>query len=206
MIGTIANVGTFSTSRTSEISGEYLTVPKRFGIKEGYVYVNTIQVSDSQNYYIQPIEDYCAEYISFVMNSMLFRTIISQASKVEMSLTIEKIKGISLPFVPLGQQRMFGKLEHLIASLMAKGNERNRDENLQLNVFSSLRDYICLELFPGIITETDIKFILPFTEMMEQICSENKDLATTLINSLFTPGNVVMDNMKKARIMLSNIK
>jgi hypothetical protein len=140
------------------------------------------------------------------MNSMLFRTIISQASKVEMSLTIEKIKGISLPFVPLGQQRMFGKLEHLIASLMAKGNERNRDENLQLNVFSSLRDYICLELFPGIITETDIKFILPFTEMMEQICSENKDLATTLINSLFTPGNVVMDNMKKARIMLSNIK
>lgn len=206
MIGTIANVGTFSTSRTSEISGEYLTVPKRFGIKEGYVYVNTIQVSDSQNYYIQPMEDYCAEYISFVMNSMLFRTIISQASKVEMSLTIEKIKGISLPFVPLGQQRMFGKLEHLIASLMAKGNERNRDENLQLNVFSSLRDYICLELFPGIITETDIKFILPFTEMMEQICSENKDLATTLINSLFTPGNVVMDNMKKARIMLSNIK
>ena len=206
MVGAAATVGTYNLLRMSEDKGDYLIVPKKLGLKDGYIYANNIEVNDSFAYYIKPKDEYCAEYLSLIMNSMLFRTVLRQAAGGEVSLTIERIKSVSLPMVPLSQQRVFAKLEHLIAQLMAKGNERSKDENLELNVFSSLRDYICLELFPGVLSNTDIEFIAPYTEMMIQIEGESEDMAKEIMSQLFTPGNILMDNMKKARILLSETK
>ena len=205
MIGTEATVGTYNTTlNNKEKAGEYLIVPKKFGLKEGYIYINSLFFESGQSYYIRPNDGFCAEYISFVMNSMLFRTIAAQASKGVATFTIEKIKAISLPLVPFKQQRLFAKLEHLIAKLMIKGDGRNRDENLQLSVFNSLRDYISLELFPGVLTDKNISFIAPFTDIMDQI--DGTDMAKEIMDLLFAPGNVLMDNMKKARILLTEAK
>lgn len=206
LLGTVALVGTYNPMRMSELNGEYLIVPKKMGLKDGYIYANSIGICEGFAYYIQPKEEFCAEYISFVMNSMLFRTILRQAAGGEVSLTIERIKNVSLPLVPLTQQRVFAKLEHLIAKLMAKGNDRSKDENLEISVFGSLRDYICLELFPGVLTNTDLEFIAPFTEMMAQLEDASDDMASVMMSKLFTPGNILMDNMKKARILLSGTK
>lgn len=206
MVGSVATVGTFNPSRVGDEKGEFLVVPKKLGLKEGYLYSNNVEVKDVFAYYIQPKDDICAEYISFVMNSMLFRTVIRQAAGGDVSLTIEKIKSISLPLVSLSQQRLFAKLEFLIAYLVAKGNDRSKDENLELNVFSSLRDYICIELFSGVLSNTDIAFIAPYTKMMAQIESEGLDIAKEMMSQLFAPGNILMDNMKKARILLSDTK
>lgn len=69
------------------------------------------------------------------------------------SLTIEKLKSISVSLVPYDEQRIYARLEHSLSELVAKREGLNREENLQYNLFSTLRDYLCLELLSPEITE-----------------------------------------------------
>ena len=82
-----------------------------------------------------------------------------------------------------------------------------KEETLQLNLFSNVRDYICFELYqPNFKKDTGIEFLNPFKDLMQDITGEEKEQANQIADKLLKPGNVLMDNMKKARILLSDKK
>ena len=47
------------------------------------------------------------------------------------SLTIEKLKSISVSLVPYDEQRIYARLEHSLSELVAKREGLKREENLQ---------------------------------------------------------------------------
>ena len=70
-----------------------------------------------------------------------------------------------------------------------------------------MRDYICFELYqPNFKKDTGIEFLNPFKDLMQDITGEEKEQANQIADKLLKPGNVLMDNMKKARILLSDKK
>jgi hypothetical protein len=70
-----------------------------------------------------------------------------------------------------------------------------------------VRDYICFELSqPNFKKDTGIDFLNPFKELMLHINGDEQEQAHQIVDALLKPGNVLMDNMKKARILLSEKK
>lgn len=205
LLSSIAEIGTYSYAQSKFAGVDYLKVPKKFGIQDGYVYHNSIESGDSFAYSIKLSKEVCAEYLSFLINASLMRLNIAQTTPSPVSLTIEKLKSISVPLVPYAEQRIYARLEHALACLVAKGKERSRDENLQYNVFFMLRDYLCLELLrPEFTEQHKLEFIGPFMELMRQLDNENEPLSSGILRDFFAPGSQLAENMKKARVILTD--
>lgn len=205
LLSSIAEIGTFAYAQSKYAGEDYLKVPKKFGIQDGYVYTNSVESGDSFAYCIKPSKEVCAEYLSFLLNASLLRLNIAQKTPSPVSLTIEKLKSISVPLVPYAEQRIYARLEHALAGLVAKGEGRSRDENLQYNVFSTLRDYLCLELLrPEFTEQHKLEFIRPFMELMRQLDGENEQLSIGILRDVLSPGSLLAENMKKARVILTD--
>lgn len=182
-----------------------MLLPKKLGLEEGYVFVNTMVSSMAPAYVFKPNNLVIAEYLSLLMNSTLFRVYLNNDGSKSSMLTIERIKTLKLPYCQLEVQKTLGELEHLIAHLKVKEMALTREERLQLNLFSNLRDYICLELYqPDFKDQTGIEFIAPYLKVMQSTSGDEDQRAQQLVDILLKPGNTLMDNMKKARIVLSN--
>ena len=65
------------------------------------------------------------------MGCYLWKSQWRSAYRSLVSLTIEKLKSISVPFVPYDEQRIYARLEHSLSELVAKREGLNREENLQ---------------------------------------------------------------------------
>ena len=65
------------------------------------------------------------------MGCYLWKSQWRSAYRSLVSLTIEKLKSISVPFVPYDEQRIYARLEHSLSELVAKRDRLNREENLQ---------------------------------------------------------------------------
>lgn len=205
LLSSIAEIGTFAFAQSKFAGEDYLKVPKKFGIQDGYVYHNSVESGDSFAYGIMPSKVVCAEYLSFLLNASLMRLDIAQTTPSPVSLTIEKLKSISVPLVPYAEQRIYARLEHALAGLVAKGNGRSRDENLQYNVFSTLRDYLCLELLrPEFTEQHKLEFIRPFMGLMRQLEGGNEPLSIGILRDVLSPGSLLAENMKKARVILTD--
>ena len=148
----------------------------------------------------------CAEYVSFLLNSSWARLDLAQTPPEPVSLTVEKLKAISLPIIPMPKQQAYVRLEHVLAPLVAKGQDRNRDENLEYNVLSTLREYLCIEIIrPEYTKQHGLEFISPFMDMMELLKDIDDDnLPIAILKTIFTTGNVLVENMKKARVILTD--
>ena len=110
-----------------------------------------------------------------------------------------------MPLVPYAEQRIYARLENALAGLVAKGEGRSRDENLQYNVLSTLRDYLCLELLrPEFTEQHKLEFIKPFIELMRQLEGGNVPLSIGILRDVFSPGSLLAENMKKARVILTD--
>lgn len=205
LLSSIADIGTFAFAQSKYAGEDYLKVPKKFGIQDGYVYINSVESGDSFAYCIKPSKEVCAEYLSFLLNASLMRLDIAQTTPSPVSLTIEKLKSICVPLVPYAEQRIYARLEDALAGLVAKGEGRNRDENLQYNVFSTLRDYLCLELLrPEFTEQHKLEFIKPFIELMRQLEGGNEPLSIGILRDVLSPGSLLAENMKKARVILTD--
>lgn len=208
ILASIAEVGTYSHARSKFVSEVYLKVPQKYGIQDGYVYLEREDnhTADPFSYYIKPRSGVLAEYVSFLLNASLIRLSVAQNPPAPVLLTIEKLKSVSLPIVPLAEQHYYARLEHVLAPLVAKGSERNRDENLEYNVLSTLREYLCLEIIrPEFTKQNDLAFTESFKDMMLFLRNINDDdLPTNILKTIFSPGNPLMDNMKKARVILTD--
>ena len=205
LLSSIAEIGTYAYAQSKFAWGSYLKVPKKFGVKDGYIYQDSVESGDSFAYCIKTSKEVCAEYLSFLLNASLMRLNIAQTTPSPVSLTIEKLKSISVPLVPYAEQRIYARLEHALAGLVAKGEGRNRDENLQYNVVSTLRDYLCLELLRPVFTgQHRLEFIKPFMELMRQLEDRNEPLSSGILRAVFAPGSILAENMKKARVILTD--
>ena len=205
LLSSIAEIGTYAYAQSKFVGIDYLKVPKKFGIQDGYVYHNSVESEESFAYCIKPFKEVCAEYLSFLLNASLMRLNIAQTTPSPISLTIEKLKSISVPLVPYAEQSSYARLEHALADLVAKGKNRSRDENLQYNVFSTLRDYLCLELLrPEFTDQHKLAFITPFMELMRQLDNQNEPLSSGILRDVFAPGSLLAENMKKARVILTD--
>lgn len=204
VLSTISEIGTYASAQSKLDGTEYLKVPKKYGIQDGYVYHDSIESGNDFAYYIKPSKEFCAEYLSFLLNASLMRLNIAQTTSSPVSLNIEKLKSVSLPLVPYAEQRIYAVFEHALAALVAKGETRNRDENLQYNVFSTLRDYLCLELQrPEFTKQHKLEFIKPFLDLMRRLDGENESIPSGILRALFAPGSLLAENMKKARVILT---
>lgn len=205
LLSSIADIGTFAFAQSKYAGEDYLKVPKKFGIQDGYVYINSVESGDSFAYCIKPSKEVCAEYLSFLLNASLMRLDIAQTTPSPVSLTIEKLKSICVPLVPYAEQRIYARLEDALAGLVAKGEGRSRDENLQYNVLSTLRDYLCLELLrPEFTEQHKLEFIKPFIELMRQLEGGNVPLSIGILRDVLSPGSLLAENMKKARVILTD--
>ena len=205
LLSSIADIGTFAFAQSKYAGEDYLKVPKKFGIQDGYVYINSVESGDSFAYCIKPSKEVCAEYLSFLLNASMMRLDIAQTTPSPVSLTIEKLKSICVPLVPYAEQRIYARLEDALAGLVAKGEGRSRDENLQYNVFSTLRDYLCLELLrPEFTEQHKLEFIKPFIELMRQLEGGNEPLSIGILRDVLSPGSLLAENMKKARVILTD--
>ena len=204
VLGRMAEVMSYSNPKALTSAGKYLLIPKKLGLDEGYVFLNTLSSSVSPAYVALINGMIVPEYIAFLMNTSLFRLIMIRKGGKTTVLTIERLKSLELPYCNLEFQAACGRLENLIAQLKLLDSTLTREERLQLNLFSNLRDYLCLELFqPKFTKETGIEFIVPFVKMMDGIGGEDKQCAQQIADELLKPGNLLMDNMKKARILIN---
>lgn len=204
LLSSIVEIGTYAYAQSKHAGVDYLKVPKKFGIRDGYVYHNSVESGDVFAYYIKPSQGVYAEYLSFLLNSSLMRLNIAQTTTAPASMTIEKLKSKDVPLVPYDEQRIYARLEHSLSELVAKREGLNRDENLQYNVFSTLRDYLCLELMSPEFTEQHkLAFIAPFMELMRQLEDGNEPLPIGIVRAVLAPGNLLAENMKKAYVILT---
>lgn len=205
MLGQVAEVLTYSDQVS--FSGKQLFLPKKFGTEDGYIFVNALTPTVKPAYLLRPNSGIKAEYIAFLLNSSLFRMSYTHQTSGKSTLNIERIKGFNLPYCDLDSQEVCGRLEHFIAQYQIDSPALKKEEKLQLTLFSNVRDYICFELFqPNFKKDTGIEFLNPFKELMQGITGDEKDQAHQIADTLLKPGNMLMDNMKKARILLSDKK
>lgn len=202
MLGQAAEVLTYS--ETASFSGKQLSLPKKLGVEDGYVFVNILTPTVKPAYLVRPRPGVIPEYIAFLLNSSIFRMAYTHQTSGKPTLNIERIKSFNLLYCDLDGQVVCGKLEHLIAQYQINLTALSKEETLQRNLFLNVRDYICFELFqPGFKKDTGIEFLNPFKELMLQINGDEHEQAHHIAELLLKPGNVLMDNMKKARILLS---
>lgn len=210
LLASIADIGAYVHAQSKYAGEEYLIVPKKFGIQDGYVYLdsNSKLVDNPFAYYIKPRAGVFAEYVSFLLNSSWARLDLAPKTPEPTLLTIEKLKALSVPIVPVPEQQAYARLEHVLAPLVAKGQDRNRDENLEYNVLSTLREYLCVEIIrPEYTKQNGLEFISPFMDMMGLMKDIDDDmLPLAILKTLFTPGDVLVENMKKARVILTDEK
>lgn len=208
LLASIADIGAYVHAMFKFVGEEYLTVPKKFGLQEGYVYLERDPklTANPFAYYIKPRAGVCAEYVSFLLNSSWARLGLAQNPPESVSLTIEKLKAISLPIIPMPEQQAYARLEHVLAPLVAKRLDRNRDENLEYNVLSTLREYLCMEIIrPEYTKQHGMEFVSPFMDMMTLLKDIDDDnLPIAILKTIFTNGNALVENMKRARVILTD--
>ena len=204
MIGKMAEVLSYSNPKALASAGKHVILPKKLGPEEGYVFVNAMVSANIPAYVVTVNENVLPEYIAFLLNSSLFRFLLNKQGSKTAVLTIERIRSFTLPYKGLECQAACGRFERMIAQLKMSETALTREERLQLNLFSNLRDYLCLELFkPDFTKDTGITFLAPFMKMMEEISGDEKQCAGQIADALLKSGNLLMDNMKKARILLN---
>lgn len=204
LLGKMAEVLSYSNPKALTSAGKHLLIPKKLGFDEGYVFVNTLNSTANPAYVALVNGMIVPEYLAFLMNSSLFRLLLNSKGSKMTVLTIERLKSLELPYCNLEFQAACGRLEYLIAQLKIFDSTLTREERLQLDLFTNLRDYLSLELFqPSFTKGTDLEFMAPFVKMMDGICGEDKQCARQIADELLKPGNLLMDNMKKARILIN---
>lgn len=204
LLGKMADVLSYSNPKALTSAGKHLLIPKKVGFDEGYVFVNTLSSTTNPSYVALVNGMVVPEYIAFLMNSSLFRLLLNSNGSKTTVLTIERLKSLELPYCNLEIQAACGRLEHLTAQLKMLDTALTREERLQLDLFTNLRDYLSLELFKAeFAKETGIEFLAPFVKMMDRISGEDKQCAQQLADELLKPGNLLMENMKKARILIN---
>lgn len=203
MIVTIADVGTYSQAQIKPIIGDYVALPRRVGMW-GEVYMNSYLPSDSFAYYITSVVGFSLGYIAFVLNSTTFRLSLLSDSSSVVFLTLETVCSFSIPVISEATQSDLAQLEQLIEALTIKGEFRSQEENLQYNVFITLRDYLCLELLrPDFTHEHELMFITPFMEIMTHLKETNHNsFPSALVREVFVEGNLLLENIKRARAVL----
>lgn len=203
-LASVAEVGTYSTAQSKHAGEEYLTLPKQYGIMQGYAFLNTARQGDTFAYYVKPGEAVLVDYLAFLLNASLIRLSIVQDSQVPENLTIEIIKSISLPIVSLPDQQIYGRLERMLSAVVAKGESRTREETLQYNAFSNLRDHLCLQILrPDYTQENNLEFIAPFKEILVRLDNAgNGSSPSALLKELLIPGNPLLEAMQTARTIL----
>ncbi len=208
ILASIVDVGTYASAQTKLAGEEYLTIPKKYGVAEGYVYMNDVNPNESFAYYIKTGESLTPEYLSFLLNATLIRLSLAPDSQVPINLTIERIQSLTLPIVPLSEQCIYAILEHIISRLVAKDSARTHDEDLQYNVFSTLRDYLCLQLIRQDFTkEHNLDFITPYKAIISSLLDQETidyDIARDLFQKIVIPGNPLLETIKSARTILEN--
>lgn len=204
LLGKMAEVISYSNPKALTSAGKHLHIPKKLGFDEGYVFVNTLNSARNPAYVALVSGMIVPEYIAFLMNSFLFRLLLNSKSSKTTILTIERLKSLELPYCNLEIQTACGRLEHLTAQLKMSDTALTREERLQLDLFTNLRDYLSLELFQSdFLKETGIEFLTPFVKMMDGIGGEDMQCARQIADELLKPGNLLMENMKKARILIN---
>lgn len=208
LLSSFADIGTYIHAQSKFAGEEYLAVPKKFGIQDGYVYIerNPKLTANPFAYFIKPHTGVSAEYVSFLLNSSWARLDLAPNTPEPTSLTVEKLKAIFLPVVPLPEQQAYARLEHVLAPLVAKGEARNRDENLAYNVLSTMREYLCIEMIrPEYTRQHGLEFIAHFMDMMKQLKDiDDATLPIAILKTISIPNNALVDNMKKARVILTD--
>ena len=204
LLGKMAEVVSYNNPKALTSAGKHLLIPKKLGIEEGYVFLNTLASSITPAYVALVNGVVLPEYIAFLLNSSLFRLLLNSKGAKTAVLTIERIKLLELPYCNVEIQAACGKLEMLTAQLKLLETALTREERLQLNLFTNLRNYLSLELFqPAFTKENNMEFVVPFVKMMNEIYGDDKQYARQLADELMKPGNILMDNMKKARILIN---
>lgn len=108
LLASIADIGAYVHAMFKFVGEEYLTVPKKFGLQEGYVYLERDPklTANPFAYYIKPRAGVCAEYVSFLLNSSWARLGLAQNPPESVSLTVENLRRYRFPsFLCLNNRR-----------------------------------------------------------------------------------------------------
>lgn len=205
-IGEIAKVLTTSQFEKDYEVKDFVGIPRKFGTKDGYAIVNNRHYA-AQGYAIAPQEKYIATYIAFVFNSGVVRSSIERHVGVGKPLNVSLLKSILIPIVEIPRQMVCSTLETML--LVCYLNDADdKYKRAKLQILTELRDYICIELYaPEKLNSRDVRILDNWQQLVENTPQEGdaNQLLNDIYENLLVPGNAVMDNVKKARMIVKEI-
>lgn len=205
-IGEIAKVLTASQFEKDDEVKDFVGIPRKFGTKEGYAIANNRHYA-AQEYAIAPQEKYVATYIAFVLNSGVVRSSMEQQTGVGKPLNASLLKSILIPVVEIPKQMVCSTLEAML--LVCYLNDADdKYKKAKLHILSELRDYICIELYAGEkLHSRDVRILDNWQQLVENTPQkgDTNQLLNDIYANLLVSGNVVMDNLKKARMVVKEI-
>lgn len=203
----IAKILTYQQVIQNTDNVEYIAVPKKFNNKFGYAVYNRMDIL-SNGYGIVCNNEYILMYLEFVLNSSIVRTFITAEQRGASGLINKSILGeVNIPALNIHKQSACATLETMILSCMSDTTKYNSTKR---RLLSELREYICLELYAeSKLHDHDIFIIDNWVNEIETLIKNNQTEANIafdiLYQRLLTPGNPVMDNVKKARVVIQKI-
>lgn len=205
-IGEIAKVLTASQLEKDSEVKDFVGIPRKFGTMEGYAIANNKNFV-AQGYAIAPQEGYLTTYIAFVLNSGLVRSSMEQLNGVGKPLNASRLKRILIPVVEIPKQMVCSTLEAMLFVCYFKEAD-DKYKKAKLQIMNELRDYICIELYAAEkLHSRDVHILDNWQQLVESTPLEgdtNQQL-NYIYENLLVPGNPVMDNLKKARMVVKEI-
>lgn len=193
---------------------QFVRISSMFGLGVGYALANHCK-EDSEGIIIllkEPIE---ADYVAFCLNASPVRMIISKRSESKnYRISKQDITGLSFEILDTDQYAACCTLENfliaVVSELNAVSEPQKREYRAICNMLRDLRDMILFEMLTGnFFKDNGISVLDSWTNMLgnQDDVSDDKilDWVHSKFDELLEPGNIVMDNMKKAHILCQRV-
>lgn len=202
-------------NKTFNATMPYIWVSPQIGINAGYAFCDMHDES-TKGFIVMPnTNDIQAEFLAMYLNTIPVRMMLTKKPNLETTnINVEMLKNVRVNIPLFEEQNACSSLEAFILALIQEVNNVTDKErqavNVRISVLRELRNMIGLELIMGqSFHDNDIYLLQSWTQMLDGLGDVPDDRvsewAEKKFDDLLTPGNPVMDNLKKAQVLLMNM-
>lgn len=193
----------------------YIWISPQIGANDGYALCDMYDGS-SDGFIVMPKnDDVQAEFLAMYLNTIPVRMMLTKKPNLETTaITIEMLNAVRVHIPLFEEQNACASLEAFILALIQELNNVINNEkqavNVRISVLRELRNMIGLELLmEQPFHDNGIYLLQSWTQMLDGLGDVPDDKvsewAEKKFDDLLMPGNPVMDNLKKAQVLLMNM-
>lgn len=193
----------------------YIWISPQIGANDGYALCDMYDGS-SDGFIVMPKnDDVQAEFLAMYLNTIPVRMMLTKKPNLETTaITIEMLNALRVHIPLFEEQNACASLEAFILALIQELdnviNNEKQAVNVRISVLRELRNMIGLELLmEHPFHDNGIYLLQSWTQMLDGLGDVPNDKvsewAEKKFDDLLMPGNPVMDNLKKAQVLLMNM-